>query len=88
MWSAEGATIEAPYAPRRVGWGLGRGFSLPSGIEVSGERLCLSPENFSNFCLEIACYSALWKQFFRLDSSLFTDEIVTLTQRHALDPHI
>jgi len=48
-----------------------------------GEGLCPSPENFSNFCLEIACYrpSAFWKQFFRLDSSLFTDQIVTLTQR-------
>ena len=49
------------------------------GGEGSGEGLCPSPENFSNFCLEMACYSAFWKQFFRLDSSLFTDQIVTLT---------
>ena len=47
----------------------------------SGEGLCPSPENFSNFYLEIACYSAFWKIFFRLDSSLFTDQIITLTQR-------
>jgi len=46
-----------------------------------GFSLCPSPGNLSNFCLEIACYSAFWKQFFRLDSSLFTDQIVTLTQR-------
>jgi len=48
-----------------VGWDLGRGFSLPSG-EGSAEGLwCPSPENCSNFCLEIACYSAFWKQFFK-----------------------
>ena len=48
----------------------------------SFEGLCPSPEIFfSNFSLEIACYSAFWKQFFRLDSSLFTDQIVALTQR-------
>jgi len=46
-----------------------------------GAPRCAPPQNFSNFCLEIACYSAFWEQFFRLDSSLFTDEIVTLTQR-------
>jgi len=65
VWSAEGATIEAP----RVGWG----FSLPSGDrgitplsgEGLGEGLCPSPENFPNFCLEIACYNAFWKPFFK-----------------------
>ena len=58
-------------------WGLGRGYSLPSD-EGSVEGLCPSPENFSNFCLKIPCYSASWKQFFRLDSSHFSDQIVTL----------
>jgi len=62
------------------GVGSGEGILPPSG-EGSGERLCPSPENFSNLCLEIACYSTFWKQVFRLDSSLFTDQIVTLTQR-------
>ena len=48
------------------------------GVERRGVPF---PRNFSNFCLDIACYSAFWKPFFRLDSSLFTDQIVTLTQR-------
>jgi len=41
------------------GWGMARGFSLPSE-EGSWEGLCPFPENFSNFCLEIACYGAFW----------------------------
>ena len=48
-----------------VGWSLGRGFSLPSG-ERFGERLCLSTENFWNFYLEIACYSAFGSNFLGL----------------------
>ena len=63
--SAEITRCGAPKARRsrrrrRRGGGVG-----------SGEGLCPSPENFSNFCLEIACYSAFWKQFFRLDSFTF-----------------
>jgi len=55
---------------RRGELGLGRGFSLPSE-----EGLCPSPEKFSNFCLEIACYGSFWKQFLRPDSSAFTSVI-------------
>jgi len=57
VWSAEGATIEAPRSGDR-------GITPLSG-EGSGEGLCPSPENLPNFCLEIACYSAFWKPFFK-----------------------
>jgi len=52
---------------RRRGWVWGGVSPSPVG------RGCAPPQKiFSNFCLEIACYGAFWKQFLRLDSSLFT----------------
>jgi len=84
--STERARCGAPKARRS------RRRRCRGGGVGSWEGLCPSPENFSNFCLEIACYSASWKQFFRLDSSHFSDQIVTLGKHsvkwaNALDPY-
>jgi len=66
--SAESARCGAPKARRSRRRRRRRGGSW----EGFGKGLCPSPENFPDFYLEIACYGAFWKQFFKLDDSLFT----------------
>jgi len=59
--------LRARCVESRRGWVWGGVSPSPVG------RGCAPPQKiFSNFCLEIACYGAFWKQFLRLDSSLFT----------------
>jgi len=55
--SVEGASIEAPQAPRGVGCGEGV-FLFPLGVGSGKEAVPPPPENFWTFYLEIALFGA------------------------------
>ena len=58
----QGRTQKFPLEGATRGWGLGRGFSSPSG-EGSGEGLCPSPEKFSFLTMEMVHSDALFDTF-------------------------
>ena len=61
---SEGAKIEAPQAPRRVGAG---GVTFSRWRRGLGRGLCPLPRKFLNFEIKMTCFGALWSMDFILN---------------------